>query len=300
MSHSYTLMMPSISIRSAQSLLLYFSPGVCEMKKNPRKNLLFYKISPIMIFLTFTMSWASSEKRYLSSLQYASQKVLLKKQKTSSPLALSASMLAAHLGRPYQIDESWLVLSFIDESVMMRGVALSPGAASAPFRGGLFEYRVKEIRTGFQPEISLSIQQVSHPNFPTIDSRVKQLLIVLDEQLSQKKKFYAMSTHPHLISVPVEGVGDFLSPISFYPLDLPQIMTAQPSTQPQEPHFPQSLQRLIHPYSWQVNLGRAIEYEQEDFFGRPIDILWERGKPWPSYIKTPRGISILVESGGKK
>lgn len=251
-----------------------------------------------MILFTFTMTWASSEKRYLSSLQYASQKVLLKKQKSSSPLALSTSMISRQLGRPYQVGESWLVLAFIDEREMMRRTAPTRERSGSLSQGGLFEYRVTEIKTGFQPEITLSIHQVNHSQFPTLDPQVNQLFLILDNQLSQKKKFYAMTHQSSFISVPWGGIGVSLSPLNFYPLDLPEMITAQESTQPKEPTMLQEVQLRAKPFLWKVNLNESDGYEQEDFFGRPIDILWEKGKPWPSYIKTPRGISILIESGG--
>jgi hypothetical protein len=265
-----------------------------------QKTLSFLFPRTLILVVVFSAShplWGSSEKQYLASLHDASDKVFAKKQKSSLTHALSIPLNQQLLGRAYRVGDRWRVLSWIYRHAILRRIGQPETEESQFSTGGLFEYEVREIKSGFNPEITLSITQIPHPAFPPIDSKVNQLFIVLNDQLIEQKKFYALAQHHDFLSVPVPGIGLSLSPLGLYPLDLPDSQNAERFLNPDLPQLPPLLQEWAKRFSWKMNLKLTTRFEQEDFFGRPIQFLWEKGQPWPACIKTPRGISILVESG---
>ena len=266
-----------------------------------QKKTLRLFLNTILIMSLFVSSpsplGASSEKQYLASLHDASDKVRMKKQKNSLSQALSTSLILKLLGRYYQIGDRWRVLSWIYQHSLLP--KLQPSQAESPSfsAGGLFEYEVRDIKPGLKPEITVSITQIAHPELPPVDPQVKELLITLDDQLMEQKKLYVL-THPnHTLSIPSGGVGPSLSPLGLYPLELPDVLSAEENQKPPLPELPPPLQKWANRFSWKMNRARTTAFQQDDFFGRPIEFFWEKGQPWPSYLKTPRGISLLIESG---
>jgi hypothetical protein len=43
-----------------------------------------------------------------------------------------------------------------------------------------------------------------------------------------------------------------------------------------------------------IDLKNSVRFETMDFLSRPVEVLWQQGTPWPSYIQSEAGFSVLV------
>lgn len=44
-------------------------------------------------------------------------------------------------------------------------------------------------------------------------------------------------------------------------------------------------------------VGEAIEYESEDALSRPVRVVWRKGDPWPTEMRSRTATAVLIEGG---
>lgn len=248
---------------------------------------LFLKIEP--------ESLAMSDSDYLQALKIADQKVAAqKKSRSSTGGALSASLLKNLLGRYYEVGDQWEVLAWHFVPSMMR-MTSEPNRLDASLReAGVFRYQVIAIRTGIHPEVDIEVTQLEKLGYKPVDSKVESLRLTLSDSLVQNKKSYLFKNLSEYIPVSPEGIRSSITPLEFLPLDAPEIMSAMRTQITTLPILPEVIRKVVIPLGYAPDPAKGTWFESEDFFGRPVQLLWQRGDFWPSYLATPGGFAILL------
>jgi len=242
------------------------------------------------------------EKLYLDSLKAASATVA-RKHAASGPeaSALSSAVIRSMLGRYYQIGDAWDVASWRFESTIMRMTSAPEHIQPQLVGGAIFHYQIVDVKTGATPQIILKVTQtnsLSSPDAKVPDPKVQALFLTMSDSMVQTQKAYQYAGSPAGTVVPVsaDGLHSGMTVLELYPLDVPEIITANKTQPTQVPNLPPPAATVANEVKFAPNLANSSWFEQDDFFGRQVRILWEHGKPWPSYLETSGGISILVKT----
>jgi len=75
---------------------------------------------------------------------------------------------------------------------------------------------------------------------------------------------------------------------------VPDVFTARSDEAIGTPELPKGLRQVASRSGFRIDPSTTKAFEQDDFFGRGVRILWKQGDPWPAYLKTPQGVSILL------
>ncbi|MCM2323325.1 MAG: hypothetical protein NDJ90_08690 [Oligoflexia bacterium] len=216
----------------------------------------------------------------------------------AAPEALSSAIVIRLLGRDYRVGESWLVAATQFDPTEMRRTddphSLNPGKG----RTGIFRYEVVAVKSSGTPEVTLRITQQQSQGFPRIDTRIEALELTFSDHSRQTRKAYRVRGREAPIPVAPEALRAQTSILEFFPLDVPEIETAEATTPRALPALPDTLARLREEAGAPVDPKRSLWFEQDDFFGRPVQVLWQKGDPWPAYLKTPGGTAILLRAEG--
>lgn len=78
------------------------------------------------------------------------------------------------------------------------------------------------------------------------------------------------------------------------PLEIPNIDSAEKRIPTEFPQLPAKIQETVSRIGIKTDLSKSYLFEDDDFYGRPVQLLWQKGEPWPSYMKTSSGIFIRV------
>jgi len=283
------------------------------MTQNPKKPA-FKNFSKKIHFLCFCglmivgfgggSAYSSADSSYLNQLKIAERKVLrTQKPRSDGPSTLSASHLdhssltsitpPLYFGRNYQVGDTWRVAALQTPSSIMRMTSNPKHLQLLNGRIGIFRYRVVTVSDGTQPEFTLEVTQESGEK-SSIDSRVESLTLKLSHNSVQTLKEYRFRGVNHPIRVAPDALRSAITPLEMYPLDVPEIFTAEKTVAQSFPNLPTSLKKIHSQQSHRIDLKQSSWFEQDDFFGRPIQVLWQKGDPWPAYIKTSNGIAILL------
>lgn len=256
--------------------------------------------------LTIDSLHASTEIEYLKQLKIAERKIFrsknvnnLDQNDRSTPHLLTSSVSPLYFGRNYQVGDSWRVAALQTDSSIMRMTSDPNHLRHLNQRIGVFRYRVIAVQDGPQPEFTIQVTQETEfhgSKFAPIDSRVESLILKMNQQTVQTKKEYSFRGMSNRIQVAPEGLRSAITPLEMYPLDVPEVFTADKSTPSSFPQLPAQLEKLRSNQN-QIDLSKSFWFEQDDFFGRPVQIIWQKGDPWPAYIKTANGIAILISLG---
>ena len=211
---------------------------------------------------------------------------------------LSSTVVKELYGRHYQVGESWNVASWILTPTTMRKTGETNKLSPQVGNGGIFHYEVVRSEPGSSQPVTLKITQVKYKDFRPVDSRFESLTLSADNLLTQSRKDYFLRGRTQGLSVSPEGVHSGMTPLELYPLDIPDISSAEKTKPKALPQLPPKVQDTANKLGFKADLARSQWFEQDDFFGRPIQVLWQQGDPWPAYIKTPGGISILIHEEG--
>lgn len=240
---------------------------------------------------------------YNSALQAAQKKV---ERTTSvhsnlnsrlSAMALSSGTIKTHLGRYYQVGDSWDVLAWQFNSTMMRRLSDPKLLQKQAYRAGMFHYEVVDVKAGKNPEVTIQVTQTSSDKFKPIDSRVARLELKMNDRIIQSAKKYFFTGNNEGVPVSPEGLHENFTPLELFPLDVPDIVTAKRDAHPQSPELPPRVKEMADTMGFKLDMSKTVGFEQDDFFGRPVHILWQQGDPWPAYFQTPGGIAILIHKG---
>ena len=268
------------------------------------KNFITICIITLLSFSSASPTLAAMpEKDYRDALQVAEKNILRKHQPPGgsknlsasalSTSALSASTLKMLFGRFYQVGDSWDIAAWIFRNSEMRKTSDPEHTEKKLGPGGSFHYEVIRIRSGTEPEVDFKVTQIPSNDFNPVDPRVSQLNLTMrltaQDQLIQAHKTYSF-LNPDIRN-------NDQTPLQLFPLDIPETLNADPLPKASEPQLPFEIQRIAHKLGFQPSLSESTEFRQDDFFGRPIQILWQHGDPWPVYLRTVNGIAILIRKG---
>ncbi|HAR41466.1 MAG TPA: hypothetical protein DCS07_02350 [Bdellovibrionales bacterium] len=255
--------------------------------------------------LTGADAMADPDERelYSKALSIAQGKVLRDRAAAANrPGALSTSSSALLFGRPYQKGDSWdLAVWRLNQTQEMLRPA--PTLAASELRdpivaeSGLFRFKVIQVSQDAAPVIEIEVTQLRQAGFSLIDPAVERILISGDGNFHPLKKQYFIKNRPEPFSVSPNGIRKVKSLIDFLPIDFIPLDNAVREELRYPPRLPPAIREFAAKTGFKPDLSRSVWLEQDDFFGRPIQALWEHGDPWPSYIKTPHGIALLVRKG---
>jgi hypothetical protein len=263
---------------------------------NRNKNV-FFLLSIIFFRECFFLNQAQAalpEKEYLSQLKIANELSTRKKQTSPPPgQALSSTLLTRLFGRYYQVGDHWTVAAWQLERSMMRMTGDTNQTKNQVGRGGVFKYQVTEVKRGTHPEVTIQVTQIEEEGFPRVDPNVQYLQLKMNDSLLQSEKTYSLGPDSHLRAASPNGVHTEISTLELYPLDTPEI-SLDSQVPLKQPELPTRVQKFAKQEGWRFKAENTLQFRPDDFWGRPIDIIWEQGKPWPSYLNTSGGIAILL------
>jgi hypothetical protein len=214
------------------------------------------------------------------------------------------SPLIPLLGRSYQVGDSWDVIAWKTTSSIAapfaRHDSVEDNPQSTVGQAGLFHYEVRDVKTGADGKIVIRVRQLTELGFVPVDPKVDELILTLNDQLQgqmlQTHKAYHFAGHSELVPVSENGVHSSVSPLELYPLDAPEPESPVETRATQLPILPDPISGIATRLGWNPQLSKTYQLNQEDFFGRSIEMLWQQGDPWPTYLKTPNGIAILLRT----
>lgn len=241
-----------------------------------------------------------SDEAYQEALALAQKKASRSKSLNSqSAIALSARTQAQ---RPYRVGDHWEVAAWAASSPMARMTADPERLQSRAGRLGVFRYEVIEVGA----ETAVRVTQLESYGLKKADPKVRSLVIHFDSRGMQGKKTYEIegrSGQARTVAVSAEGIHSAITPIELFPLDLPEVATAEEvTTEATLPDLPEGLRKIADQAGFKWITGETTTYEQDDFFGRGVKASWRTGAPWPTFLKTSNGVAILLNSvnGGSR
>jgi hypothetical protein len=242
-------------------------------------------------------SHAMSQEEYMNALKIAEQKVLREREAHSNAGALSSTLLAKLFGRYYQVGDTWDVAAWVMDQPQMRKTEETDALKQRTRKGGIFRYVVKEVKTGTSPQVKIEVTQLSQYGFAPVDSKVEKLLLTMNDKLMQSEKNYFLVGGSGPMRVSPDGIRSARTELELFPLDVPEVLTADQQKLNAMPELPAGAKELARQIGFKPDLGKSLWFEQDDFFGRPVQILWQHADPWPSYFRTPNGVAILIRKG---
>jgi hypothetical protein len=234
------------------------------------------------------------ENQYKEMLQIAQKKVervqSLRAQASGSEL--STSLVRNVLGRYYQVGDNWDVLVWQESSNM---AAKTSEPTKVRGRIAEFHYEVVDVKPGVEAQVKVKITQKQDFGLKPLDPSVVSLDLTMSDKFAQSRKVYHFMNARNFAASP-NGIHTNVSLLELCPLDVPDIYTAEQSIPTALPVLPQAFQQIAQEAGYSSDLTKSAWFDQEDLFGRSIEILWQHGDLWPAYMKTPGGVAILVRS----
>ena len=230
---------------------------------------------------------------YLAALKVADRYVQKKKQASVNRMgALSTSPVSELFGRYYQEGDSWDVAAVRIDPNMAPGAdgdKISPPA--------IFHYQVTRVSTGWSSGIEIHVTQIEQFGAKVVDAKVKEIVLLLNGKFQEQSKKYIMNGTNQPVVGSVDGMGGNFSGLEFFPLDIFDIATADKSQPTVLPEIPLPLSKISAQTAFKIDASRSRLFDQEDFFGRSVQAIWQAGDPWPAFIRTPHGIAVLIKKG---
>lgn len=261
-------------------------------------------VSFLVIALLGDGVWASMpQSDYLKALQIADQHV--RKQKAAQAMeAQGATALISDghfnpLEYPYQAGQKWIVAAQRTESSIMRRTDDPSQLAKRAESIGFFQYEVVQVTRGEKPKLALKITPIAYDGIEPVDTRVNELSLTVDGQFRQVAKAYKVAGRAEPIAVNPDGIRSRLSPMELYPLDAPSIFGVSAEAVTAQPELPGKLAEIAKKQGFALDPGKSHRFDQDDFFGRGVEFIWQKGDPWPAYMKTPMGVAVLVRKGAE-
>lgn len=242
-----------------------------------------------------------SEEAYQAALKLADKKVQRQKSLNSqSGNALSSSLIRNLFGRYYQVGDHWDVAAWRLDNTMARMTADPSQLEVKGGQGGIFHYEVIEVKTSPKPEVTIQVTQSEEFGVKKPDERVLNLKLYMNDLMTQSQKTYTINDRSgvaHKVKVSPEGIHSSITGLELFALDVPELLTAESMHASSIPELPNGLKAIATQAAYRPNIAKSLWFEQDDFFGRPIQAMWQQGDPWPAYLKTSNGVSILIRKG---
>lgn len=253
-----------------------------------------------------------SEDEYYRALRIADQHVRKKQAMLDSSAAatdalgassgLRRSSLASLQGRKFKKGDQWEVIALRSEQMRVAAMKSAPsedGHSHGTNRPdiGVFRYTVTGVNDGLA---DIQVEQVQKFGIGIYDARVSSLAMKTDQQLMQHEKRYAFVSkrgEKKDIRVSPDGLRSGITGLELFPLDMPRLEMGDGKRLKKVPVLPEALQKVSSQAGFRIDASEGLWFEESDFFGRPIEIFWKTGDPWPTYMKTSYGVAILVKKG---
>lgn len=282
---------PSFWIKKARPLLLFASSvgvvlGGVSLGLEAIPRIAQAEDSPATV--------TSPEEQYLQELKIAQAKVLRVKKARLAAASLSSPLVKSLFGRYYHVGDSWDVAAFQYMNPMARMTSDPDHLKMEITRSGIFHYEVVSVKSDRIPEVVMKVTQKLDFGLSPPDPRVQALTLTMNDQLVQTRKSYQLVGHSLPVAASPNGIHSSVSPLELFPLDVPEILTASRAQATTLPQLPAEAQAVARKANYQPDLTRSSWFEQDDVFGRPVQVLWQQGDPWPAYLKTANGVAILI------
>lgn len=184
--------------------------------------------------------------------------------------------------RFYKTGDSWSV-AFTPSD----GPDTQAGQPNAKRVAIYFDYKVSSVDERNLARIE--VRQRLGENETPIDARIAHMVLVVNSQFVTIKKEIHFKDGRAPASIATNGRENISSGFSAYPIDLPSLNTDEGQVLKEVPAALKDL-RGFDP-------KRALYFEANDLYARPVRSIWRDGDIWPVYVSTPAGISVLVEAG---
>lgn len=299
----------------------------------PRSSIYFTLILTFAM-LPINSIWAAMpEKDYKAAMELAQQKVQrknalrslrnastnIRSNPSSHSLSPTQPWLKELLNKSYKVGDQWDVAAWHLFQPMSKVTNDESQITLDVINFGIFHYEVVEMQNGSNPTLTLKVTQKNTDTHSTIDPKIDSLQLKMTEEFEQIEKKYTLhcnkaeckterktgseterSAKPSPgnsieFKVSPEGIRSQMTPLELMPLDIPEIFSASRKTLSHLPTFPTPIASYAKKIDFNPDLSKCIYFQQDDFFGRPIDVLWQQGDPWPSYMKTAYGIALLIQ-----
>lgn len=247
-----------------------------------------------LALLSVPASADMSDSRYLEALKIADQYVQRKKAIANDPNALSSTVIRALLGRYYRVGDAWVVAAYQEYPTLMRRVDQPEMLEQKSGKVGLFRYEVTQVKTGAAPEVTLKVTQLNQSGIAPVDAGIEYLTLKMNDKLKQGEKAYKVRGAQLETAVSPDGIRSRITDLELFPLDVPEVELDLRQDVRELPRLPAALQKVAQDAGFRPDVARSGWFEQDDFFGRPVQILWQQGDPWPAYLKTTHGVAILL------
>lgn len=243
---------------------------------------------------------SAADQEYLQMLQIAQKKVsrIQALQAPAHSNALSTLSQAASLGLNLDVGDQWDVLS-----CKIKSNSAAKTSETTHFRNfcGIFHYEVTRIQSREPRHLEFKVTQKGDSGLTLRDPKLESIEFSTNDQLQSSHPIYHFKQMPLLDSL-IRITHSASTALEFYPLALPDFSTAEylPASKGRIDLSPELEKAAEMTDLKTVNLANSIWLEQQDLFGRPIQALWQVGDPWPSYLKTPQGIALLIHKSSLK
>lgn len=234
---------------------------------------------------------AMSPSEYQESLRLADLHVRRMQAIAGRPGTLQSALASRIGGSQLRTGSSWLVAAYHEP-----GVELHPEHGAAP-RVAVFRYRVKSIdEAPGGRKIHVEVTEETQKGGMPLDPRVEALEMVFGPEWELLSKEYRFRGLGRTVAVSPDGLRARSTPWEIFPLDAPGLHGAQASgeTSAREPQLPARLKQLLEERGETFEPAGAQALEQDDFFGRPVRMLWKSGDPWPLLLRTSLGQTVLI------
>ena len=184
--------------------------------------------------------------------------------RTASVPSIIPSIVMEH---SYRVGERWTVATWPIIQTPIRMAGLTKDNQPQVGRMSLFDYEVVETNNKIPTEIKIKITVIKSQDLPIGHSETRSLTLGVQDKM----------------------VGRF-------PPDIPDVSEAIRNPKASLPTLPGTIAKNAEKIGYRPDLPLCNAYDREDFFGRPVHILWQPGSPWPEYLETSRGIALLVKN----
>jgi hypothetical protein len=263
------------------------------VKKRIKKRVtkLVLGLLPLLPLLAQASSNSGTSRSSTTTSDY--QKALIRAQEKISrehlrgAQALTASTVST-LHRPYQVGDSWDVLSW-------NWSDLTPSAG----RGAILHYEVTSTTPPGQVVMSVTQRAnsvVGSPISLVVDPKVQSIQLTLQNLTVDSQR--EIHFQNRVVTLTGDTMPGNLSPLESYPFEFPDLRDVGTSSAAEDYSkeiTPEALS-AAQKAGFQLDPAHSMRLESQDTFGRPINVIWQRGDLWPTYVNTSHGFMFLLKN----
>jgi hypothetical protein len=220
---------------------------------------------------------------YQKALIRAQEKI--SRERSRGAQALTASAVST-LHRPYHIGDSWDVLSW-------NWSDLTPSAG----RGAVLHYEVTSTTPPSQVVMNVT-QRANATGDSQVDPKVQFIQLTLQNLTVDSQR--EIHFQNRVVTLTGDTMPGNLSPLESYPFEFPDLRDAEKINLSAAEDYskeitPEALS-AAQKAGFQLDPAQSMRFESQDSFGRPINVMWQRGDLWPTYVNTSHGFMFLLKN----